>query len=174
MDTVVPEEMAGNTIVVTHPTGKTHGYEILNVSTADGQSTIELKGMDPGFKINRDGTSELEFYPFTQWTGETTFQIENAVQADIDNGDQEEVNAASIIELIAELESEGALANENAARVLMLHMTAMKHFEDQGEQDKVAEHMEGFRLLLDQQRNQELITEEAYQALKAAANALTA
>lgn len=72
-DVAVPETMIGKTLVVTHPDGKTHGYPIKAVS---GQE-VEVDGIDPGFRFNDDGSTELQFLPFTRWTGDTTFRIEN-------------------------------------------------------------------------------------------------
>lgn len=73
--TTVPTALAGRTVVVTHPDGKTHGYKIAAIE--DGGTAIRIDEMDPGFVVNDDGSSALEFYPFTSWTGETTFRIEN-------------------------------------------------------------------------------------------------
>ncbi len=71
----VPESMIGKTLLVTRPDGKTHGYPIKAV---DGQQ-VELDGIDPGFSFGDDGSTELQFLPFTRWTGETRFRIENQV-----------------------------------------------------------------------------------------------
>src|SRR5699024_6446737 len=68
--TEVPEWVAGHTVVVAHPDGKTHGYPVKAVSTHDGDTHIELDGVDPGFGIAADGTSEMAFTPFTRWEGE--------------------------------------------------------------------------------------------------------
>lgn len=79
-DTAVSAAMKGNTLVITHPNGKTHGYEISGVKTDGGNTLIEIGDMEPGFSINENGSSELHFYPFTRWSGETTFRIENSKQ----------------------------------------------------------------------------------------------
>lgn len=75
VSTQVPEAMEGRTIVITHPDGKTHGYAIAAVE--DDGTAVRIEGVDPGFTINDDGTSQLEFHPYTAWTGPTTFRIEN-------------------------------------------------------------------------------------------------
>lgn len=72
-DVAVPDSMIGKTLVITHPDGKTHGYPIKAIS---GQQ-VEIDGIDPGFTVNDDGSTELQFLPFTRWTGDTTFRIEN-------------------------------------------------------------------------------------------------
>lgn len=66
----------GRYAVVTHPDETTRGFEIAGIETmADGKTAIVLGQEDPGFAINGDGTSELKFYPFKQWTGAHTFDI---------------------------------------------------------------------------------------------------
>jgi len=76
----VPDWVVGHTIVVTHPGGKTHGYPIKAVTSADGATTIELDAMDPGFTIDGN-SSAMVFTPFTTWAGATTFRIDNSAHA---------------------------------------------------------------------------------------------
>lgn len=71
LDQAVDESVVGRTMVITHPNGKTHGYRITAV-TSNG---VEIDG-DPGFSISSDGSSRMEFVPFTEWTGEHTFVID--------------------------------------------------------------------------------------------------
>lgn len=73
----VSDWVTGHTVVVTHPDGKTHAYLVKAVAVADGATTLELDGVDPGFEIAEDGTSEMAYTPFTRWEGETTFRIDN-------------------------------------------------------------------------------------------------
>ena len=75
--TPVPESAVGRTMVVTHPDETTHGYRIKAVSAADSGSVVELDRIDPGFWIDDDGTSKMEFEPFTTWTGAHRFRIDN-------------------------------------------------------------------------------------------------
>ncbi len=75
----VPEWAVGRTLVVAHPDGKTHAYPIKAVTAEGGTTLIEIDRIDPGFQINDDGSSEMVFTPFTVWTGDTTFRIDNSV-----------------------------------------------------------------------------------------------
>ncbi|WP_066190944.1 heparinase II/III domain-containing protein [Gracilibacillus timonensis] len=75
-DTNIPEDTRGSHMVITHPDGKTHGYEIKEIMKENDQTIIQTNGMDPGFSIHSDGSSEMNFYPFKTWDGEHTFQIE--------------------------------------------------------------------------------------------------
>lgn len=73
----VPEAAVGRTMVVTHPDDTTHGYRIKAVSARGGGSVVELDRIDPGFSIADDGTSRMQFEPFTEWTGTHRFRIDN-------------------------------------------------------------------------------------------------
>lgn len=61
---------------------------------------------------------------------------------------------------------------EDAIRILNIHLIAVGQYEAAGSADKVTKHLKGFNLLLDQQRNKQLISEKAYSELKAEAHAL--
>jgi len=52
-----------------------------------------------------------------------------------------------------------------AERKLLLHLTAVEQFEKQGNTDKIAKHMQSFQLLLDQQKENELISTKAHEQL---------
>ncbi|WP_010530084.1 FIMAH domain-containing protein [Lentibacillus jeotgali] len=45
-------------------------------------------------------------------------------------------------------------------------MTAVDHYEDKELADKIVKHLKGFAQLLEYQRENDLISERAYQALK--------
>ncbi|SDI71427.1 Uncharacterized conserved protein YbbC, DUF1343 family [Natribacillus halophilus] len=68
-------------------------------------------------------------------------------------------------EVVETFEEQGAFASEEAARELLTHLTAVEQFEQQGDMAKVVEHMEGFYHLLDNQQENDQITDEAYQTL---------
>ncbi|QQK78925.1 membrane dipeptidase [Salicibibacter cibi] len=74
--------------------------------------------------------------------------------------------------LVEHFEEEGAFENDDVVRSLNLHLTTMGQFEDQEETDKVIQHTEGFQDLLDQQRENELISETAYSILSNDADVL--
>lgn len=77
----VPDWVEGHTLVVYRPDGKTLPYPIEALSSADGQSVLELGDVDPGFSLDEDGGGELTYFPHTQWDGEVTFRVENAESA---------------------------------------------------------------------------------------------
>ena len=65
-------------MIVTHPDGFTHGYEIASVVKRDGCPFVELTG-DPGFEITREGVSRFVYYPHRESAGENGFYISNFV-----------------------------------------------------------------------------------------------
>jgi hypothetical protein len=98
-DIEVPKTLEGRYVIVTHPqgytpefslyrdslpvkgqlnveAGATHGYRIKEIRK-EGTGSVLILDMDPGFNINQDGTSALEYFPFTTWDGEHTFTIDN-------------------------------------------------------------------------------------------------
>lgn len=81
-------------------------------------------------------------------------------------------SAADLQILVEQLEEEEQFANDAAARALKIHLIAVERFEKQEVTDKVVKHMESFKLLLDHQKETELISKEAYEILTANANAL--
>ncbi len=48
---------------------------------------------------------------------------------------------------------------------LLMHLTAVAQYEEQGQAAKVRKHLNGFKLLLDQQKEEQNITEAAYKSL---------
>lgn len=60
----------------------------------------------------------------------------------------------------------GEFESDHVSQALALHLTAVGHYEKTGAMDKVVKHLEGFHVLLDQQKENDLISEKAYQVLK--------
>lgn len=76
------------------------------------------------------------------------------------------ISAVYIKTIIDGLEEQGEFANDDAVHSLKLHLTAVERFEKQEAGEKVVKHVEGFKGLLDYQKDNELISEKAYNALK--------
>lgn len=75
------------------------------------------------------------------------------------------VDSTSIIALVEQLEEDGQFATPDAARSLKVHLVAVRQFENKEAAKKIVRHMESFKLLLDHQKNNELITIKAYNTL---------
>ncbi|MBB6449926.1 glycerophosphoryl diester phosphodiesterase [Geomicrobium halophilum] len=81
-------------------------------------------------------------------------------------------SASYIKSLVEQFDEQGAFENEESVHALTLHLTAISHLEDQ-EEDKVVNHMEGFKTLLNYQKNEGWITDAAYDSLMYQADLLT-
>lgn len=79
--------------------------------------------------------------------------------------------AAELKELVEQLAEEGKL-DSTIAHSLTLHLTAVSRYEDQELAAKVTKHMEGFKLLIDYQKENELLSEKVYKSLQLNANSL--
>jgi len=81
-------------------------------------------------------------------------------------------SASYIKELVERFDEEGLFEDDEVVHALNMHLTAVNHYENQEEADKVVQHMGGFHDLLDHQRDNELISDNAYDSLKASADNL--
>lgn len=82
---------------------------------------------------------------------------------------KEEIKSLSANELkskVEEFEGKEDFENEGVARSLKIHLTAVAIYEEKKLAEKVVKHMESFKMLLDYQKENELISEKAYNYLK--------
>jgi len=86
----------------------------------------------------------------------TTLMVENESPVE---------NASEIKGLVQRLENQGEIENNEVSHALNIHLTAVYHFEKQTKDKKVVKHMNGFKQLLDQYKENEFISEDAYQRL---------
>lgn len=75
-------------------------------------------------------------------------------------------SAETMKALVKKFEVNGELDNEVAVHALKMHLTAVSQYEQNELPEKVIKHLEGFKLLLDHQRKNELINDKTYQTLK--------
>ncbi|WP_176448166.1 glycoside hydrolase family 3 protein [Lentibacillus sp. CBA3610] len=81
-------------------------------------------------------------------------------------------SAFDIKNIVKQYTNEGEFENDKVVRTLVMHLTAVSHYENQGNGDKVVRHMEGFKELLNHQRDNNLITSAAFNSLEIHADAL--
>lgn len=81
-------------------------------------------------------------------------------------------SATNMRDLVKDLERDGDITNDSAAHALKIHLTAVSHYEGKDQADKVIKHMKGFKVLLDHQKENDLISGDAYDALKSDADYL--
>lgn len=81
-------------------------------------------------------------------------------------------SVADMITLVQRFEEEGAFKNGLAARSLKTHLTAVSQYEKQDADEKFIKHMNSFKLLLEHQLDNKLISDGAYNVLKSDADVL--
>ncbi|MBU5468197.1 right-handed parallel beta-helix repeat-containing protein [Virgibacillus sp. MSJ-26] len=74
--------------------------------------------------------------------------------------------------LVEQYEESGDISNDDAVHALKIHLTALEQFEKIGANDKVVKHLNGFKDLLDHQKEVEKISDEAYDTLTKGADTL--
>ncbi|WP_425445481.1 FIMAH domain-containing protein [Virgibacillus ndiopensis] len=74
--------------------------------------------------------------------------------------------------IVTSLEESGDILDDNAAHALELHLSAVNQYEKKNQADKVIKHMNGFKVLIDSQKENELITKNAHEMLQAKADAM--
>lgn len=79
-------------------------------------------------------------------------------------------SAADMRTLVDMFEAEGKFANESDVRTLKHHLTAVELFENQGSADKVIKHVQSLKLFLDEQKENDLVMEDAYDILQRGAD----
>ncbi|ASK62206.1 hypothetical protein CFK37_08550 [Virgibacillus phasianinus] len=84
------------------------------------------------------------------------------------------VTAEGIKERIDHFQSIGGVTSEQAAHLLTVHMTAVQHYEEKEQANKIIKHMESFQLLIEQQKNNGQLSEKAFKALNNDAEELIA
>lgn len=86
----------------------------------------------------------------------------------------EHITTSIMLYRLDQFAANGAFANDQALRAINVHLTAIQMFEQTGQAEKIVQHMSAFHTLLDNQLDKGLITEEAYDYLKADTEAMIA
>lgn len=73
-------------------------------------------------------------------------------------------------DLVKQMEDEGEFTDGSASHSLKIHLTALSLYEKQQAAEKLLKHMDGFNLLIDKLKADELITEKAHRRLSTGAN----
>lgn len=76
-----------------------------------------------------------------------------------------DISANGIQKLVERFKDEGDFVNEDSVHTLKLHLSAVDRFEKQGSEEKVVKHMKGFKLLIEDQLGNELISDRASNTL---------
>lgn len=73
---------------------------------------------------------------------------------------------------VSDLEKKGEITDEEAVHALQTHLTAVGQYEGKELKEKVVKHIKGFIQLLDYQKENGLISEQAYETLRIDSNSL--
>src|SRR5699024_5821427 len=88
-------------------------------------------------------------------------------------GSNEEIESvADMMRLVESYENTGEFKSDKAAHALSIHLIAVNRYEEKESYEKVVKHLEGFKLLLNHQKKENLISDRAYNTLKAGADYL--
>lgn len=74
--------------------------------------------------------------------------------------------------LVDELKDDGEFDNEGTTRQVDTHLTALTHYKNSGSMDKAIKHLNGFKALLEHQKDNDSISELAYNQLMSASDSL--
>src|SRR5699024_7869441 len=66
---------------------------------------------------------------------------------------------------VKEFQASGDITDDEESRVLLTHLTAVRHYEEKEANDKVINHLKGFKDLFDHLKENKTITEMAYSIL---------
>lgn len=90
--------------------------------------------------------------------------------------DEDEIpvsNVSDLMELVDQLETNGEFSKDSdVAKALNLHLTAVKQFEETDKDDKVIKHLKSFISLLDYHKEEEQMSNKAYDQLLSGAEKL--
>lgn len=81
-------------------------------------------------------------------------------------------SAADMKQLVDYFDKNGEFESDDAAHALKIHLTAVSHYEEKQLAEKVVKQMKNFKVLLDHQKENQLISNSAYNRLKADADYL--
>lgn len=75
------------------------------------------------------------------------------------------ISTADIEAHLSQLAEDGEIKNTEALHDLEIHLTAVRHYEEERSFDKAIKHMKNFKMLLDHQKENGQISDKAYQTL---------
>lgn len=81
-------------------------------------------------------------------------------------------SATAIKTIVNHYKNSEDLFNEKAAHALSVHLDAVNRFENTQSAEKVTKHLKGFKQLLDDYKEKEMISDKSYDALKVSSNSL--
>lgn len=181
VDTTAP------TLKVDAPSQTNDDEVMLKFHIADNFDQLRLTvNGDEVYNHEGDSNEEVDFskdveYKASLQDGKNTFNIKltdlagnvTKKKVTVTKSDQEPVKSADDLKkLVQHYEDEGAFENDLAVRKLNMQLTTISIFEGRGQEDKVLKHLKGLNVLLEHQKDNQMISKKAYQALKDGADTL--
>src|SRR5699024_1718789 len=105
-------------------------------------------------------------------TKEGTFILDNLRIEKIAEAEPPVSTISDLKELVEEYAETGDISSDEAVHALNLHLTVLELFEKTGKNEKVVKHLNGLKDLLNHQKAEEQISEEAYETLIEGADTL--
>lgn len=150
-----------------------------NVKTDDEKNV--LIGATEYMEYSVSGDSNwVDYDPMNppKFEGNQTVNVRHKGEMNLEDGLSKKVSftkdisTTDMISSVQQYKEDGAFANEQAARALHMHLVATSLYEQNDDGNKLLKHIKGFNFLLDYQKENGVIYDEAYQSLKADANEL--
>lgn len=101
-----------------------------------------------------------------------SFDVKNNKEKEQEAAVKVEISAENMKKLVERFQKGGEFKNSDASRSLLTHLTALSHYEEKGLSDKIVKHTKGFKLLLNHQKDNDFISDHAYQIMTAHADYL--
>jgi len=133
------------------------GHSFIADNAAEGISAAT------GLEFLEDGNIRAAAEPERRGGGSAMAIDKDEIEDPTPPGDS---TVALMKELVEEYAANGEITDEEAARLLIAHLTAIEKYEEAEAIDKAIRHMNSFKLLVDHQEGENLITETAADELK--------
>src|SRR5699024_10124123 len=142
-----------------------YNVQLINKLTGEVEKTFNTLSlpMDDPYEIYKEYTiSDLS--PNTPYKLRV-FADDSMYNCTLQDVEISDINATSMRDLVVRFQEEEEFANDYVVRKLDIHLTSVEHYEKKGADDKVIKHVKSFKLLLDYQKNNKLISDKAYNTL---------
>src|SRR5699024_5253332 len=143
--------------------------EQLSSATDTKRAEFTVTGSENGqtyIGIFNDGTT------VNMHTKEGTFMLDNLRIEKIAEAEPPVSTISELKELVEEYAETGDISSDEAVHALNLHLTVLEVFEKTGKNEKVVKHLNALKDLLNHQKAEEQMSEEAYETLIEGADAL--
>lgn len=148
--------------------------EVKDISISTGEdldlkSLITLAEDADGNDITNEVSIEAgDFDKSKPGTYDITFTLKGDGYEDVVKTATVKVEASKVADIktmVEDYAEAGEFTDKSAPHDLKLHLTAVEQFEKQDKAEKVTKHLQGFKALLDHQKEEETISKQAHQAL---------